>query len=332
MGHGFAHYVRDLALALRGRELPFELLYLIARDAPPFLRELPHRESAVPFLHPLEPWRLPREIESASLFHSPTFASLAKYPCPYVQTVHDLNHLHFGNFVHKLYYRKLLLPSLRGAKRVIAVSRSGARELGAWLLAHGIERKIDLAPNAITPPAAPDDSALANWGLKEFFFCASNPKAHKNVDLLLRSHERARLRGDCLPLVLNFEGHFQEGLFRTGHVSPEKLSALFAGARAFFFPSLYEGFGRAPLEAGLFGTPSAVSDIEVHREVLTGVKEAEFLDPRDELAWEDAFLRFSREAPARVSPESRGWIQREYSVARLGDEMEKVYREALGLP
>lgn len=329
LGHGIGNYVLDLALALRGRDLPFELHYLLAKDAPAKLRELPHRDSAISFLHPLEAWRLPKELEGFNLFHSPSFMSLTRYPCPHVQTVHDLNHLQFGNPLHKLYYKKLLLPSLRNAKTIASVSEAAAWELRTWLDRHEVKKPVLVVPNAIAPLPAPEKGALESLGLKEFFFCLSNPKPHKNTAMLETAHHRAWSRGDCLPLVTNVSGAYQEGIFRVGAVSNERVSALFAGAKGFFFPSLYEGFGRAPVEAALAGCAPVASDIPAHREVLAGVKEAQFVAPQDTHAWEEMFLRLSQSPRRKVSGESQEWIRRTYSLDQLGDKMEKIYRDAL---
>jgi glycosyltransferase involved in cell wall biosynthesis len=329
VGHGIGNYVLDLAASLKERALPFELFFLVAKGSNSPLRSYPHRESSLRFLHPLEPWLLARELEGADLFHSPSFMSLASYPCPHVQTVHDLNHLRFGSLPQKIYYRRLLLPSLRSARALLSVSRGAAEEIRGWLRGFGVEKEIELAPNAIAAPAAPEKKILERMGLKEYFFCLSNPKPHKNLEMLARAHYNARSRGDCLPLALSAKGEFQEGVVWLGALAPGEITALFEGARALLFPSLYEGFGRPPLEAALAGCPPVVSDIPVHREALSGVKEAEFLSPTDPRAWEEKMLALSQAPRKPVSEESRGWIRRTYSLARLGDKMEAIYRAAL---
>jgi len=52
-------------------------------------------------------------------------------------------------------------------------------------------------------------------------------------------------------------------------VSNEDLSVLYHECAAFLFPSVYEGFGRPPVEAALSGTMVIASDIPVHREAKT---------------------------------------------------------------
>ncbi|GAA3118529.1 glycosyltransferase-like protein [Kribbella aluminosa] len=53
-----------------------------------------------------------------------------------------------------------------------------------------------------------------------------------------------------------------------GPVDDAELPALVAGAEAFAFPSVAEGFGLAPLEALAAGVPLVVSDLPVFREIL----------------------------------------------------------------
>jgi glycosyltransferase involved in cell wall biosynthesis len=53
-----------------------------------------------------------------------------------------------------------------------------------------------------------------------------------------------------------------------GPVAHDELPGLFAGAAAFAFPSVREGFGLAAMEALAAGTPVVVSDLPVFREVF----------------------------------------------------------------
>lgn len=61
------------------------------------------------------------------------------------------------------------------------------------------------------------------------------------------------------------------GRVRTlGYVGPADLAALYSGARAFVYPSLYEGFGLPVLEAMACGVPVVASDDAAVREVAGG--------------------------------------------------------------
>ncbi|MEZ0483580.1 glycosyltransferase family 4 protein [Fibrella aquatica] len=57
-------------------------------------------------------------------------------------------------------------------------------------------------------------------------------------------------------------------LIFTGYVPDEELAALYSGATAFLFPSLYEGFGLPPLEAMQCGLPVITSDVSSLPEVV----------------------------------------------------------------
>jgi alpha-1,3-rhamnosyl/mannosyltransferase len=63
------------------------------------------------------------------------------------------------------------------------------------------------------------------------------------------------------PLERELRGLAADGRIRfIGHVPGRSLPDLYAGAAAFVFPSLYEGFGLPPLEAMASGVPVLVSD------------------------------------------------------------------------
>lgn len=68
-------------------------------------------------------------------------------------------------------------------------------------------------------------------------------------------------------------------LIFTGYLTDEEMKTLMKHAKAFIFPSLYEGFGIPPLEAMSVGTDCIVSDIPVHREIFG--RAAHYVDPRD---------------------------------------------------
>lgn len=57
-------------------------------------------------------------------------------------------------------------------------------------------------------------------------------------------------------------------LIFTGYVPDEDLAALYSGASAFLFPSLYEGFGLPPLEAMQCGLPVITSNVSSLPEVV----------------------------------------------------------------
>ena len=73
---------------------------------------------------------------------------------------------------------------------------------------------------------------------------------------------------------------FSSRVIFTGYVADEDLSTIYSGAKAFIYPSLYEGFGLPPLEAMQCGTPVITSNTTSLPEVVgdAGI----MVDPKDE--------------------------------------------------
>jgi len=78
-------------------------------------------------------------------------------------------------------------------------------------------------------------------------------------------------------------------IVRTGHVSDEDLDALYRGADAFAYLSLYEGFGLPVVEALARGVPSVVSNTSSLPEVVGDA--AILVDPEDVGEIADALAR-----------------------------------------
>lgn len=97
----------------------------------------------------------------------------------------------------------------------------------------------------------------------------------------------------------------------TGFVADEDLAALYSGAKAFVFPSLYEGFGLPVLEAMQCGCPVIASNSSSLPEI---VGEAGLLTPPDD---EDALCQ------AILKLHKSDFLQRE--LARQGQERAKTF-------
>lgn len=111
--HGIARYVSLIARVLESSlsELPVEPWYLIdfQKNPEPDSRSFPKERCIAvkaPFLSMRELWEVPSLLkrERAHWFWSPSFSSYLWLPCPWMVTVHDLNHLHFGSLFQRLYY------------------------------------------------------------------------------------------------------------------------------------------------------------------------------------------------------------------------------------
>jgi len=298
-GHGISKYLEERVssfgdhdelskkilqlLGLRNwKEL--RLVFLVRKDCPessPVRRFETYELNLSPY-HPFSWVGVPRALKKlkADLFFNPTFASYPYLPCEFVQTVHDLNHLVFGGILQKSYYRFLLKRSIHQAALVFTVSDTVKKELISWS-GMPVDR-FWVTHNLIEAPVRVDEArtaeVLAKYGLqrKKFFFAIAADKPHKNVDFLSQEHEKymQKQNGSVWSNAFrSISGEQDFPLKAVSGISNEELSVLYRECAAFCFPSLYEGFGRPPVEAALAGTKVLASDIPVHREAkewLTG--------------------------------------------------------------
>lgn len=340
VSHGISRYVRMIAKGLA--ELPkleYEPLFLCAPGMTPYFSGFETKELRTPFLDPKEMLSIPIQLwkSKAKLYHSPSFSSLPVAPCPWIVTIHDLNHLTYGGQMEKIYYETVLKSFAERAKAVLTVSEFSKTEIERW------DPKLhpEVVYNAIDPQFLKEggaiESTLERYGVTRdrYFLCLSNEKPHKNVATLVRAFAAFRESSEearSFRLVLSmkrFEG--EPGVVSVSGVSDADSHALLRGARALVFPSVYEGFGLPPVEAAVIGAPLIVSDIPAHREALQdlGRGEVSWVAPLSEEGWTSALGASGNLKP--VSPLVREKLMHRYSAAKLGQSMDRIYRRVLGL-
>ncbi|HLM48766.1 MAG TPA: glycosyltransferase family 1 protein, partial [Myxococcaceae bacterium] len=96
----------------------------------------------------------------------------------------------------------------------------------------------------------------------------------------------------------------RERILFPGYVADEDLAALYSGAMAFVYPSLYEGFGLPPLEAMACGTPVVVARTSSLPEVVG--EAALQLSPDDANAWRETALKLLRDDALRRELSDKG--------------------------
>jgi glycosyltransferase involved in cell wall biosynthesis len=114
----------------------------------------------------------------------------------------------------------------------------------------------------------------------------------------------------------------------TGYVDDTDLPALYGGAAAFCFPSLYEGFGLPVLEAMACGTPVVCSNTSSLPEVAGDA--ALLVDPHDPAALADALARILGERALAEDLRRRGLARAAaYSWDRTAALTAAVYQKVL---
>jgi glycosyltransferase involved in cell wall biosynthesis len=116
-----------------------------------------------------------------------------------------------------------------------------------------------------------------------------------------------------------------------GFVPDQHLPALYAGALAFLFPSLAEGFGFPPLEAMASGCLVLSSNASCMPEVLGNA--AYFLPPLNVDEWANALARFSCADPAREALLKAGTVQAgRYRWSSTASAMSSVFNDLADEP
>lgn len=234
------------------------------------------------------------------LFHATTFSA------PFVGggartllTLHDMIYLDLPLLYGRTldgYFRTATRRLASRAAGVVTVSEFSRRQVERHFCIPA--ERVDVVPCGIDArfhPATDGEVADVKRRLKlpdEFLLYVGGFVAHKNVPSLLRGCARVK---DAPPLVLcgRFSETVRPEIDRLG-MGPRTLTlpgqghdtlpALYSAARAFVFPSRYEGFGMPPVEAMACGAPTIVSDAGSLPEVTGGAALVYPVDDEEALA------------------------------------------------
>jgi len=286
-----------------------------------------------------------RLVPGAELFHATEHLLMPLRGVPTVLTIHDLIPQLLPEH-HKLLNRWYLTWTMplfcRRADHIIAVSEATRRDLLA--LYDLPAEKVSVIHEAASPrfcpqPAEDVDRVSAAYGLPEaYVLYVGTIEPRKNLLRLLEAWTPLRQAGEAPPLVIvgkrgwlseDFYAELEASPVRsdvilTGYVVDEDLPAIYAGAMAFLWPSLYEGFGLPPLEAMACGTPVVCADASSMPEVVGDA--ALLFDPRDAGALSAQIRRITGDADLRGDLEQRGLARAvRFSWAETARQTIEVY-------
>lgn len=275
-------------------------------------------------------------IGSVDVFHSSDWLEPSTRKAKRITTIHDMivykypdsfkargGHNIVANQKRKLFFTR------HYSDMVIAVSETTKQDIMDILKIP--DKKIKVIYEAADPlyysrSKNEIDLVKEKYQIKEnYFLCVGTREPRKNIDRLVTAF--TQIERDFPDTSLVIAGKYgwgddssklalsqlkgsklEEKVKILGYVEKEDLARLYSGARAFVYPSLYEGFGLPILEAMACGCPVITSNTGSMKEISGGA--AKLCDPESTESIAESMLKIAKEEKSSL---------RERSLKRAGE-------------
>jgi len=250
-----------------------------------YLRYLPKPARRGAYLAIANTWRSfsTRDILHFANYYTPAIPTRGAK----VATIHDLSMFRFPELLsprYRRYIQPAVIKALQRADLIVVPSYATKNEILA-LFPRTPAQKIEVCFNGrrdiFQSQPVPEETDKFGLPDKSFFLYVGTLEGRKKIDFLLDCFHEARKTGaissETLLVLVGRKGPGYGEIERRipddgsvklpGHVSDQELFQLYHRARAFIYPSLYEGFGIPLLEAMSCGLPIIRSEIAPSREL-----------------------------------------------------------------
>lgn len=246
--------------------------------------------------------------EKLDLIHFPHFNVPILTPLKFVVTIHDLILTHFpttrattkSNFLYyfkDLAYRLVIFTALHRAQKIIAVSEFTKNDIikkfkikaDKIVVTYEGVANLSRGRDSLFVSKLDNLEVLSQYHIPHnYLLYVGNAYPHKNLEMLLRVFNKLltdytdlklvlvgksdyfyeRIKAEATFLNLWQKENSNSPVIFPGYVPDAQLEILYAEAKAYIFPTLYEGFGLPPLEAMANGCPVLSSNSSSLPEIL----------------------------------------------------------------
>ena len=266
--------------------------------------------------------------------------------CVYINTIHDVLFIDYPQYFPFKYrlVRKLLFK--RSANTCDILLTVSAYSRNAIANHFGIDKdKIKVVPNGISARyflaynrSEVQSEVKREFGLKNYFLMVSRIEPRKNQALLLKTFFDHKWDQAEIQLVFvgskslaykeldNFLSSLTDKQKESVHfisgIDDQKLSNIYRGAEGFIYPSIAEGFGIPPLEAGACRIPVLCAN-------GTAMEEYDFFKPYfcdvfDENEFQKAFTTFAKARSQNDLKMISSEIEKRFSWHEIAEKFSEI--------
>ena len=222
--------------------------------------------------------------------------------------------------LHSLAYTLFARSDIRQADTIVTISQGTNDKLLQYFGRRSLVVKPALEPRYRRPDSSEIQATLNALNIRQpYLLNVATWDPRKNVATLVRAFLEMKTAGE-IPhqlilvgkkdraveeiqhLIANQE---QQNIIALGYLDDQYLPSLYAGADAFVFPSIYEGFGMPVLEARACGTQVVTTDIPELREA--GDDNCIYVQPTESGIRQGILCALSRNGRDDPGPSAPSW-------------------------